>query len=64
MLVVQQGVELKGGRYYLASAACEHPDLVAKKQRFAPRVWSNYFEASTDNESVKQTFIVAVPGKG
>ena len=61
MLQLSQGVRLKGGRYYLASRTVERSEFPGK-QRINIPVMSNYFEASTDNLSVKNTFVVSIPG--
>ena len=66
MFFVTQGVELQGGRYYLASTSVEHQNYPPQKSsaRISFQVSSNYFEASSDNESVKLTHIMSIPGKG
>lgn len=51
LLLVTQGVEIRGNRFYLSSTSVEHNDFVSQKvsHRANYRVMSNYFEATTDN---------------
>ena len=56
----------EGQQYYLTSTSVDHPEFVSPKgaeRRIYFPLNSNYFESTTDNQSVKQTFIVQIPGK-
>ena len=64
-MMLTQGVQLQGYRYYLAGTSVQHSDFEnTKTKRIEVKVGSYYFEPTTDGKGVKCTYVTSVATRG